>query len=338
MTRSTETETISGETATGKKIDVKIPYGEITYRGFFRPSAEGVDKLQFGLNFQRPQKTNGGWDGWNFMRVVGMVDQRPVQIFKRWLIEDAEILETDQRTLVQLRWPLSVAGTDMVVTTIQYPTHPDWIFVRVLMRGRDLSIDSVDLSCFPGNTSGPPERERWLASLLREGVVGPRAISFGPDDCAFVFFNQMAQINSGCLLVIGPHFPESVSISGGIQTRVKCKPGTQEMSFALGGFDKRSTEDVVRVFRMEGAANIQKFLHDIDWTPRLDTQAHDRLIQSLEQILTDNQTTGVPLFRELRGKYEKARSENRNEDAIKVVQQLSELKEKSITSILQQWK
>jgi len=339
VVRRTESQVISGQTASGKKIEVKIPYGEIIYRGIFNPVSKGVDNLQFGLKFQRPPKTNGGWDGWNFLRVTTIVNHRPVQIFKRWLLEDAEVLETGQRTLVQFHWPLDDAGTAMVVTTIQYPTHPDWIFVRLSMRGESAFLDTIDLSCFPGNTSGPPERERWLASLHREDAVNPRGVPFGPEDDSFVFFNQMAQTNSGCLLVIAPHIPESLSIFGQVQTRVKCKPETQEMCFALGGYDGRSTEEVIRVFRMEGAANTRNFLNDIDWTPRLETEAHERLIRNLEQILAESkETVSSALFQKLKDDYLKARDEQRNEDAIRVVQQLSELKEQSIRSALQQWK
>src|SRR5690606_16729753 len=154
-----------------KQVQVQIPFGQIRYAGVAKEGstlgvAEKYGDQAFALSFARPPGTNGGWDLAHFLRVHAQQGSEEFESRQRHLLEDVYLLENEARTVLQFIWPLDEQGkARLLVTTVQYPSHEEWIFLRVQIEGgEDVDVTRVDLSCFPGNTAGPPERQRWIAS------------------------------------------------------------------------------------------------------------------------------------------------------------------------------
>lgn len=324
-----------------KNLDIQIPFGKITYKGrSLGVEGEDIEDLQFGLNFHRPPRTNGGWDSWNFLKVGVDRDSHSTQVFKKYLLDDVHVLESGRRLMLQFVWRSADSSPVFTVTALQYPTHPDWIFLKVKTEGGLDTLDTIDLSCFPGNTAGPPERERWLATLTSSYRLSSQKMTVEPPYSAFIFFNMLAQQNSGCLLVTDPQTVSTVSIAAGsaIQTRFQFLPDQTEATFALGAYDEKSTEDIIRVFRMEGAAVIGDFLKRIDWAPNLDIAANKLLLDTLNDLVADQSADVLAQFQGLERKYDELKNAGRTAEALEVVHQLVEMKDKLIEEALSKWK
>jgi hypothetical protein len=332
-----------GEGYVKKAISIQIPGGSIDYNGVGQENTAGeVHDLRFGLSFQRPNLTNGGWDLWNFLRVgISAGGEAPFSATSRYLLNDIELLEEEARTMLRFSWSLTQENAKLSVTTVQYPAQPDWVFARIQVEGGEADLATVILSCFPGNTTGPAERERWMDTADGPQPLTDQDMDVTASTSGYVFFNKMAQGDSGCLLVLDAASVETAKINGvyNVSTVLTLKPGQKEMVVALGGFVEQSAEDVARVFKMEGATNTLNFLKRIDWNAKVDTDRHLALIKELDGMLRySRDQAATNRFKELRDQYQKAAKANEIEGIHTAFRSLGALKDELIHDRLKQMK
>jgi len=315
----------------GKNVSFTFPDAAISYIAK-EDGNGGVEKESrlFGLSFQRPRATNGGWSLWDFLRVKVRAQDQSIAVIEGHLLSNAEILEDQQRVLLALDWRLPDQGVDLRVLFAWYPEQPDWIFVKVQCEGDGVFLEQIDFNAFPGNSAGPEERERWMATDQLPGVLLPDSPEeVAADSTGFVFFNRFAQEESGCLLVMGEETKESVKIGGGygVSTVIGFAGDQTEAQFALGGFVEHDAEDVIRVFAMEGARNTRNYLKTIDWTPKIDQRMHQGLLRDMEELIRQNEEPATrEEFQNLKSEYEAGLESGRNADLLGSVRKLVDLK------------
>ncbi|MFV0416928.1 MAG: hypothetical protein ACK5NG_11250 [Chthoniobacterales bacterium] len=324
-------------------IKFQFPAGYIDYR----VTSDGAGLLLedpkpiFGLSFHRPDGTNGGWNLWNFLRVFFPVDDKLVSITRQYELTNADILENEERLLIRFHWKLPEHYAELNVFFAWYPEQPDWMFVRVQSGEEETFIRRVEVSAFPGNTAGPEERERWFASdKIVEQKLSPERLELDTDTKGLAYFNRHAPDNqeaAGCLLVIGEPEPQPLKIFGdyGVVLEAEFDEGVTSFTFALGGFTEQNAEDVIRVFRMEGIRNVLDFLNKIDWTPKLDTSAHQTLLHDIETLLGEaSDKSGKARYDELKTTYREKAATGKPADLIEPVRALAELKAQLIATEL----
>lgn len=275
--------------ANQKNIEFLFPEGKVSYQGKIDES--GVidkDSLLYGLTFQRPLQTNGGWSLWDFLKITVRAEDEALEVIDKCLLTNADILEDQQRVLVSFDWHLEKqGGGDLQVLLAWYPEQPDWVFVKVICKGA-ATLEQVNLAAFPGNTTGPEERERWFATEKQPpSQFSDETHEIDSEESGMVFFNRFAQENDGCLLVLGNFPRESIKINGSyaVTTSVRFAEGQTEATFALGGFKQSDPKEVIRVFQMEGARNMLNYLNSIDWSPKVDRKKHQSLINNIEELI-----------------------------------------------------
>lgn len=319
---------------TSKKIRIQFPEGYLDYYGEAIEGDRALKEKLFGLSFQRPPQTNGGWSLWNFLGVTLRVNGTPVQVIPNYLLESAEILENESRLLVRFRWSPDDFDATLNVFLAWYPEQPDWMFVKVEAQGGGVSLQQVTLNAFPGNTAGPEERERWVAAGDIVQRLSNQKLEIPASTTGFVFFNKLAQQRDGCLLVSDKNnHTGGVLVSGdyGVSTEVTFDGEPTSALFALGGFLEATPEDVVRVFQMEGTRNTQHILENISWEPKLDKQRNQILMQDIEQLL---QVTADAAAREqfetLKASYQQNENAKNPTELLEVLSRLNELKQSLI--------
>lgn len=314
-----------------QSFDITFPDAAISYTAKIDGSGDlEKDSRLFGLSFHRPKATNGGWSLWDFLRVKVRAQGDSVAVVEKHLLTSADILEDQQRVLLAFDWKLEEQGADLRVLFAWYPEQPDWIFVKIVCSGDGVFLEQVSLCAFPGNTAGPEERERWMATDKQPGNRLPVDLEEVPTDTeGVVFYNQFAQDDSGCVLVLGDNQRESVKVSGSysVDTEINLPEGRNEVSFALGGFVEQSAEEVIRVFQMEGARNTRNYLKTIDWTPRMDGNAHESLLKDAEHLASlGADQSALEDYQNLKAEYDSSVANGSNTDLLQSIRKLTDLK------------
>lgn len=316
---------------TSKKIRIQFPEGYLDYHGEAIEGDRALKEKLFGLSFQRPPQTNGGWSLWNFLDVTLRVNGVPVPVVPNYLLESAEILENESRLLIRFRWKPDDFDATLNVFLAWYPEQPGWMFVKVEAQGAGASLQQVTLNAFPGNTVGPEERERWVAAGDIVQRLSNQKLELPANTTGFVFFNKLAQQRDGCLLVSDKkNHTGGVLVSGGygVSTEVTFDGEPTSACFALGGFLEASPEDVIRIFQMEGARNTQHILENITWEPKLDKQRNQILMQDIEQLLQDTaDATAREQFETLKVSYQQNETAGTPTELLEVLSRLNELKQ-----------
>lgn len=321
---------------------LNFPGGYLDYLASSTPDLpEKLAESRFGLSFSRPPQTNGGWDLWRFLRVWVRSENglTSYEVIERHLLSSVEVLEDGTRRVFEFVWPLEEGR--LVITFIQSAAQEEWLLMRLSLEGEGLSIQRVMLSAFPGNTTGPKERERWIAVGDQEYRLTQQPRDLGAPESGLVLFNRMAQGDTGCLLVAKPEGISRVLVSGSYNTAVsyELESGINEFQAALGGYVERSTEEIVRVFAMEGARNILQTLQSTDWKSRPDYNAHQRLFSELEALLKDVGTADeAKEFSTLEESYRLAKQQNNVATVLESTRRAKDLCTQLVHRALAQWK
>lgn len=329
-----------------KDVGIVFPQGSIRYSGVARNgSKRGISEEYgdqvLGLSWCRPPGTNGGWDLASFLQVNVKSETETFDATRRFLLDDVHLLENGGRTMLQFVWPLDEAGDGkLVVTTAQYPSHPEWLFVRVRLFGEAVEVSQVLLSCFPGNTAGPAERQRWIATASGSVSLHDGNVKRPPAEPAIAYFNRNAHPTAGCFLVYDPEPIQGAEIGGtyGIRTHLMPRPGQRELRFALGGFVDQPVEEAVRYFIQERADGARSFLSTINWTPRIDHAAHEKLLAQTEQLAREvGDQKAVETLCDMRRAYAKARSAQDITTSMTLADQFRHRREELYKKALKQW-
>lgn len=320
-----------------KKLTMRFPQGYIEYRGENVENEPELKNRLFGLSFQRPERTNGGWDLWKFLNVILHVEGKPIPIIHQHLLDQVEILENESRMLIKFRWHMEERNAALNVFLAWYPAQADWVFVKVQAEGETTSLHQVIFSAFPGNSAGPEERERWFATNNIEQKLSMKRTELPTDTQGVVFFNKLAQQDAGCLLVFGNMPIQTLKVLGSYNVLAETEFNTsaKEATFALGGFIRQKPEEIIRVFNMEAARNTANFLESIDWTPKIDKARHQILMQDIEILLTTaGNDEDSQHYQEWKNQYAQESEKQDPTRLLEIVSQMDQLKQELIATEL----
>jgi hypothetical protein len=217
------------------------------------------------------------WDLQYFLEVtVARPDEKPFIANRALLQEGIFILQQGQRGVADMVWPLPTSATRpqpgrLAVRFVKLPDEPAWLYLRVSLEGEpDTKITQVQLSSYPTVTSGPPERQRWAATLTRTMQMGQPVPLDPAAEWAVVMHNRYAHEDGGSLLVMDPDQVETADIGGTypVSVRMNTKP-LSAATFALGYFWDTPYAKAIAAFVPEAPERLQR-LRALDWTVPVD--------------------------------------------------------------------
>jgi hypothetical protein len=338
-----------------KTVEVQLPEGVLSYIG---TAQKGQTKAivgkygdhSLGLEFGRPARvdgrpSNGGWNLWNFLQANVQVNGKSFSATSAYLLEDAYLLEEGQRTIVALRWPVEApvkgkeAPKSFTLTLLEDASMPHWLFIRV--SAADAPLEKVALSCYPANTSGPKQRQRWTATADHRYEVGPKPTDLPVSAEALAYFNQLAQTRGGCFLIYNPAQIQSLNVAGGydVHTTFVPKKGAHDAVFALGFFIDQPADQAMQYFFTESREQVARYLKSIDWTPRFNPRESQELIQFVDRVLKQYpQPAQAAEWSGLKKTYTEALSARRPIDTLSAARQMEAFKQKLLQRILATYK
>ena len=239
-------------------------YAEYTLEGD-RIVREAWGDHFFGLKLGYSPK-NGGWSIWDFLNVYvkdsegRMVDaigaSRPV-LFAGYSAGGADFLAAE--------W-LAPDGKRLKLLFAAYPSHRDWIFVRVDLGGA--GVERIDFNAYPGNAAVPEGRERHFATLENDWILNKESAAFKPKTSSALLYSRYIDDRFGNKIVFDERLIESVTVprtASKISVRFKPAEDAKAAVFALGYFAYKEPSDQVTRFLGEEGDSIAGFLRAVDW-------------------------------------------------------------------------
>ncbi|MBR2426297.1 MAG: hypothetical protein IKB16_06090 [Lentisphaeria bacterium] len=287
----------------------------------------------FGLEFGRQPRTNGGWSIWNFFGCF-QYKQGVHNLVAKFLPEQVTMNVINGAAVADLVYPSNDGAGKLRIRMIQFPSHQDWIFMRVT--AENFSIWRMDFNAYPYQSDNPKDRERHLRMKEKDYNISAAGFKLKPESQYIALYNKFLQDTAGYFLIF-PHqkikelnVPRSGAM---VAMRLLTKKNTQQYDFALGMFVKKPAADMVHRFFMENADAIEKFMMQINWTPQLSTAEFDReMIEAVKMDLNKNQLAA------LKKAYTAAIRNNDTAAAAKVLKNLQDLKLKKAKDGLKEFR
>jgi len=310
----------------------------LDYKASHRPSpgtaARAVERGQpflFGCSFGR--YGNGGWNIWKFLDATVATTAGSFDAISRYVLDEAFLFEEGARAIAEFRWPCDAGRTSaLAVRILKLPEFDRWFFLRVSVEG-EASLSGAAVSCYPGNTSGPPERERWAAGPGRAFNLHDGTAALTAVDAAAAFYNRCAQKEFGNLLVFLPEQIGAISASGtyGVLVRLSPKGGVRTVCLALGYFRGEDSAAALARFFGGESARVRRALESIDWTPRVDYAEDERTVAFIEELAAADTAVAPVLeksgFAEARAAFAAARRRGDAAAAFRAARTLQAVKE-----------
>ncbi len=273
----------------------------------------------FGLEFGRMKRTNGGWSLWSFLSCYEYT--RGVNnLLEKFMPETLTVNSINGTAVVDLCYP-SMDNGKLRLRMMQFPSHPDWIFVR--MTCEDFQMWRVDFNAYPGNSNVPKDRERHLATGKADYTLNTTEVKETPATPFIAMYNKFVQDNAGCLLIYEPEKFSNLHVGktvGGVLIRLMVKKGTKEMFFAVGKFTEKPADDTVKRFLTEDGDSIRAFMKTINWNPVPSTEQFDKSYEEAKKL-----GVAADKLEALKAAYTKAIEAKDAAGAAKVVAELESL-------------
>ena len=225
----------------------------------------------FGLRLGYSPK-NGGWSIWDFLDVYvrndegRMVDalsaSRPV-LFAGYSAGGADFLAAE--------W-LQPDGRRLKLLFAAYPSHRDWLFVRVDLGGA--KVERIDFNAYPGNAAVPEGRERHFATLENDWILNKESAAFKPKTSSALLYSRYVDERFGNKIVFDERFIESVTVprtASKISVRFKPAEDAKAAVFALGYFAYKEPGGQVTRFLGEEGDAVAGFLRSVNWDAEPDS-------------------------------------------------------------------
>jgi len=232
------------------------------------------------------------WDLQYFLEVtVARPGEKPFNANRALLQEGIYILQQGKRGVADMVWPLPASATRpqpgrLAVRFVKLPDEPTWLSLRVSVEGEpDTKLTQVQLSSYPTVTSGPPERQRWAATLTR-AMQMDKPVPLNPaEEWALVMHNRYAHEEGGSILVMDPAQIESADIGGTypVSVRMNTKP-LAAATFALGYFWDTPYERAIAAFQPTAPERLKR-LRATDWTVPVDLPRWTQLQADVTEVL-----------------------------------------------------
>jgi len=313
---------------TGYKRDIFLNRGKMTIRQISADGKKAVSKKWgdyiFGFEFGRMPRTNGSWSIWGFLRCMERIrlpdgKVRQVNLLRDHLPEEVVAGSINGTAVADLVYP-SASGGKLKIRLMQFPSHPEWTFIRFTCEG--FSLSSVNFTAYPHNANSHKDMERHIADGKQDRNLTRAGLNFKPETPYLAMYNKYRQDNAGNFLIFHPEdFTRIVVPKTATQILVQMFPAKEKTRFsvALGYFADKPADDAVNRFLGEDGDAVRKFMDSIDWEPAPSMDEFER--QCAEAARLD-----VPAdkLEPLRKQYQDA---VRNKDNIKAAKCLAELQE-----------
>ena len=253
-----------------------LNHGKLTIRQISADGKKAVSKKWgdhiFGFEFGRMRRTNGSWSIWDFLLCRERVRQsdgkaRSVNLLKEYLPEEVVAGSINGAAVADLVYP-SASGGKLKIRLMQFPSHPEWTFIRFTSEG--FSLSSVDFIAFPHNANSHRDMERHITDGKQDRNLTRAGVNFKPETPYLAMYNKYRQDNAGNFLIFHPgDFSRIVVPKTATQVMVQMFPakGKTQFAVALGYFAGRPADDAVNRFLGEDGDAIRKFMDSIDWAP-----------------------------------------------------------------------
>ena len=277
----------------------------------------------FGLEFGRMPRTNGGWSIWNFFGCFEY--KKGVQnLVAKYLPEQVTMNVINGAAVADITFPSVDDLGKLKLRLIQFPSHTDWIFMRV--KAENFSIYRMDFNAYPYQSNSPKDRERHLRTLEKDYNLTAAGFKMKPTSQYIALYNKFLQDNAGNFLII-PH--QSLKLldvpktAGMVMLRFTPEKNIQQFDFALGMFTDKPAADIVHRYFMENADAIEKFMKQIEWNPQIPVAEFEwEMIEAVKMELNPADLNN------LKKAYADAVKKNDTAAAANVLEKLRQLKQK----------
>ena len=316
--------------------------GKLTIRQISADGKKAVSKKwgdhTFGFEFGRMRRTNGSWSIWGFLRCMEKIRQpdgkiRQVNLLKEYLPEEVVAGNINGAAVADLVYP-SASGGKLKIRLMQFPSHPEWTFIRFTCEG--FSLSSAILTAYPHNANSHKDMERHITDGKQDWNLTRAEVSFKPETPYLAMYNKYRQDNAGNFLIFRPEdFSRIIVPKTAAQIMVQMFPvkGKNQFSVALGYFAEKPADDTVNRFLDEDGDAVRKFMDSIDWDPAPTMDEFER--QCAEAVKLD-----VPenKLEPLRKQYQDAVQKKDNIKAAKCLAELQELMKAAVSAGLDRFR
>ena len=124
-----------------------------------------------------------------------------------------------------------------------------------------LSLGSVWYSAFPGETSGPPTRQRWVTTAVRGHNLMAGGVQLDPKrEWALSLHNKHAHERAGSLLIFDPDEIAAARVEGtyGVAVRLTPTPGRKSIHVAVSYFLQQPYPDANAAFLKSAPRSLER--------------------------------------------------------------------------------
>ncbi|MBM4049116.1 MAG: hypothetical protein FJ279_28795 [Planctomycetes bacterium] len=242
----------------------------------------------FGLEFGR--RGNGQWDVWHFLqpRVLLPNEKAPVHPTRARPPMGFFPLEQGKRGLADMVWPAGEAGGAFTIRAVKLPDDPQWLYLEVSVDSPGATLDGVAISAYPCETTGPPERERWISSAVAGHLMTNQRAPINPaTEWALCWHNKRAQEDWGVLSVFDPEEVAGAAAFGtyGVALELKPKPNRATLRLAVGYFKATPYAEALAALGRD-ADGLLRRLRTLRWTLDMANMANiERELSPLNDLL-----------------------------------------------------
>ena len=237
----------------------------------------------FGLDFGRLPRTNGGWSIWNFFRCYEY-NGKVSNLIQDSLPKQITANSINGIAIVDMEFP-SLKGGTLKLRMMQFPSHPNWIFMRVT--AKDFNIWRMDFNAFPYQSDMPKDRERHIRTEKGDFNINKEKVSYVPQESYLALYNKFVQDTTANFLIIQPEKIKNIDIpkcGAGVEMRFYANKDVHQFDFAVGYQNNNPAVDSVNRFFGENGDAIRKFMEGIEWNPKLSTANFDKSFAEAQKI------------------------------------------------------
>ena len=316
--------------------------GKLTIRQISADGKKAVSKKWgdhiFGFEFGRMRRTNGSWSIWGFLRCMERIRQsdgkiRQVNLLKEYLPEEVVAGNINGAAVADLVYP-SASGGKLKIRLMQFPSHPEWTFIRFTCEG--FSLASVVLTAYPHNANSHKDMERHITDGKQDWNLTRAGVNFKPETPYLAMYNKYRQDNAGNFLIFRPgDFSRIIVPKTAAQIMVQMFPakGKNQFAAALGYFAEKPADDTVDRFLGEDGDAVRKFMDSIDWDPAPTMDEFERQCSEAVQLdVPENK------LEPLRKQYQDAVRNRDNIQAAKCLAELQKLMKAAVSAGLDRFR
>jgi len=318
--------------------NLKINYQAIYNEEEKKPIRKKWGDFSLGCEFGRIG--NGGWDIWNFLSVGVNKDGKNINIERENLIKNIYILEnTEERGIAELFWEGEIY---LSVKILKYKGLKNWFFMKI---ESNFPISKVFLSAYPGETTGPKERERWCGFKSGFYNLHKEEGKMKEGDFYVILFNKYGgyQDRYGNFLVFLPDEVNDCRVRGtyGVGIEITPKRDLKEIKFALGYFYNENREEAIENFKQIEVNEIYNKLSKIDWKVNFDFSSFKNIVEEIDKLLENEEAKKLIDENEYKKLIEEGKkfvNEKNYKGILDIVEKIEKLKRDTYEKLLSPYK